>query len=149
MKKYLRKPTLPIIAGLLLSSLLLPSAFAADLPAGAVELHGVFTYKRNNSTAPSPGTSNWSVADKTCKALTAMGLPPGSWRLPTQPELTEVARLNLKDLGWSYDQKYTWTSTKGKYFSGDHLAVSLYGGFYTNYGDQIVAYVSCIHSNRE
>ena len=136
MKKSLRKLTQTITAGLLLSSLLLPSAFAADLPPGTVVSNGL-TWTRNNSTIKSK-TANWTTANNACNALTAGGYT--DWRLPVFSEFDALDNVALKSAGWTLDN--TWSSTR--YSSGRHYSGYLPNGN-TGWGyDDTLYYVSCV-----
>jgi hypothetical protein len=104
-KKYAKRLTLSITASVLLASLLLPSAFAADMPAGTV-VSNRLKWTQNNSTVVSPGKSNWSVAKNTCDKLTAGGYT--DWRLPLNSELNALDKGLLKSAGWTID--YIWSS---------------------------------------
>ncbi|CAN1502228.1 hypothetical protein MCEORH2_00554 [Methylophilaceae bacterium] len=56
----MKKLTLSLTATVLLASLLLPSAFAADMPAGTVTSGGL-TWTNNTSMVPSPGDATAST----------------------------------------------------------------------------------------
>ncbi len=116
---------------------------AATPPAGAV-VSGGLTWTRNNSTVASPGYSNWTTANTTCAALTAQGLSAGSWRLPTQAELSALYTAGTGQLttaGWTLDD--TWSATYAG--AGFHYNVSLLNGYVRPYDDSNGAYVSCVH----
>ena len=141
MKRTAKKLTMSVITGLLLSPLLLPSAFAAwDLPAGTVASNGL-TWTRNNSTVGSPGKSTWSVAQSTCDNLTAGGF--SDWRLPVNSELNALDKSKLKSAGWTID--YNWSKTPGIGTTDYHYMKDLGSGGYlmqvSNNGDN---YVSCV-----
>jgi hypothetical protein len=94
---------------------LVPTAFAAGMPAGTVVSNGL-TWTRNNSTVGSSGKSNWSAANNTCQALTAGGY--SNWRLPVNSELNALDKSLLKSAGWAID--YTWAQTPGNGDGGYH-----------------------------
>ena len=137
MKKTAKKLTRSITAGLLLSSLLLPSAFAADVVSGGL------TWTSNRGAVASPGKSNWSVAKATCNALTAQGLPAGSWRLPTKEELSALSAsqigtrffYTLRDAGWGFD----WTSNADFHYIVNLSNNKIDAGHNSEY-----YYVSCV-----
>ena len=142
MKNPAKKLTLSITAGLLLSSLLLPSAFAASLPAGAVVSNGL-TWTRNNSTFASPGRTVWLAANNTCNALIAGG--HNDWRLPTNAELNALDKGLLKSAGWTID--YNWSETPALGSSGNGYHYMKYlgdGGYLMQVGDNNDNYVSCV-----
>lgn len=128
-----------ITASVLLTSLLLPSAFAADLPAGTV-VSGGLTWTRNNSTVASLGATNWNTAHSTCDTLTAGGF---NWRLPTKQELSALfaaSRSALTAAGWTLGT--TWSSTHDD--AGNHYVVDLFSGI-VNFGNGKGSYGSCVH----
>ena len=142
MKESFRKSTLSITAGLLLSSMLLPSAFAGYLPDGTVNSLGL-TWTRNNSTISSTGKADWNAANKTCNALTAGGFT--DWRLPTKQELSILFSISINALttaGWTL--KSTWSSTKYNNDNSIYYCVDLANGNYgwANGGSY---YVTCVH----
>ena len=142
MKETAKKLTLSITAGLLLSSLLLPSAFAASLPAGTVVSNGL-TWTRNNSTVASPGKSNWSDAKSTCDKLTAGGYT--DWRLPVNSELNALDKGALKSAGWTIDYNWSETPANGSSGNGYHYMKSLSsGGYLVQVSDRSDNYVSCV-----
>jgi hypothetical protein len=144
MKKYAKKLTLSITASVLLASLLLPSAFAADVVSGGL------TWTSNKSVVASPGKSKWSVANATCNALTAQGLPAGSWRLPTKEELSALSAsqsgtrffYTLRDAGWAFD--WTWTNTAANSIADHHFVVNLSNGEIDGEFNNNYYYVSCV-----
>lgn len=162
MKKSLRKLTQTITAGLLLSSLLLPSAFAADLPPGTVVscgsprplvpvlaadmpagtvVSGGLTWMQNRSMVPSPGLVNWSTANNTCNALTAGGY--SDWRLPTKQELSALysaCKLTIIVVDWL--PVSTWSSTD--YYGTYHYSVDLGKGSVHNFVNGSKLSVSCV-----
>ncbi len=142
MKESFRKSTLSITAGLLLSSMSLPSAFAGYLPDGTVNSLGL-TWTRNNSTISSTGKADWNAANKTCNALTAGGFT--DWRLPTKQELSILFSISINALttaGWTL--KSTWSSTKYNNDNSIYYFVDLANGNYgwANGGSY---YVTCVH----
>lgn len=140
MKKTAKKLTLPITAGLLLCSLLLPSAFAAGLPAGTIVSNGL-TWTRNNSTVGSSGKSNWSVAKSTCDNLNVGGY--NDWHLPTNAELNALDKSLLKSAGWTID--YNWSVTPGNGDGGYHYMKYMgNGGYLIQTSDRNDHYVSCV-----
>ena len=140
MKKSTRKLTLSITAGLLLCSFLVPTAFAAGMPAGTVVSNGL-TWTRNNSTVGSSGKSNWSAANNTCQALTAGGY--SNWRLPVNSELNALDKSLLKSAGWASD--YTWAQTPGNGDGGYHYMKWLgNGGYLVQVSDNANNYVTCV-----
>ena len=138
MKNPAKKLTLSITAGLLLSSLLLPSAFAASLPAGAVVSNGL-TWTRNNSTFASPGRTVWLAANNTCNALIAGG--HNDWRLPVSSEFSALDKGALKSAGWTLD--FTWSSTASDDV-GYHYLVDLSNGNVLSSSGSLSSYVSCV-----
>jgi hypothetical protein len=142
MKKSCRKSTLSITASLLLSSLLLPSAFAGYLPDGTVNSLGL-TWTRNNSTIALTGKGDWHAANNTCNTLTAGGFT--DWRLPTKQELSILFSTSINALtaaGWTL--KSTWSSTKYNNDNSYYYFVDLANGNlgWTNGGSY---YVTCVH----
>ncbi len=142
MKKYAKRLTLSITASVLLSSLLLPSAFARFPTDGSVVSNGL-TWTRNNSTVASPGKSNWSVAKSTCDKLTAGGYT--DWRLPTNSELNALDKGALKSAGWTIDYNWSETPALGSSDNGYHYMKFLGdGGYLMQVGDNNDNYVSCV-----
>ncbi|CAN1502194.1 Protein of unknown function DUF1566 [Methylophilaceae bacterium] len=140
MKKSTKRLTLSITVGLLLSSLILPSAFAADMPAGTV-VSGGLTWTRNNSTVASSGTANWNATHSTCNALSVGGID--NWRLPTKQELSALfaaSRSVLTSAGWTLGT--TWSSTRND--EGNYYVVDLFSGI-VNFGNGNGSYGSCVH----
>ena len=138
--KNAKKLRLSITAGLLLNTLLLPSAFAEDLPTGAV-VSGGLTWTRNNSTVASLGPTNWNTAHSTCDTLTSGGFD--NWRLPTKQELSALfaaSRSALTAAGWTLGT--TWSSTHDD--AGNHYVVDLFSGI-VNFGNGKGSYGSCVH----
>ena len=139
MKNPAKKLTLSITASLLVSALLLPSAFAADMPAGTVTSGGL-TWTRNNSTA-SPYSTNWNNANSTCNNLIVGGAD--NWRLPTQKELSalySVSKSALTKAGWTLVQ--TWSSNN--IGTGFYYSVGLGDGDAHWYSDSNNFFVSCV-----
>ena len=142
MKKSRKRLTLSITGGLLLSSLLLPSAFAKFPTDGSVVSNGL-TWTRNNSTVASSGKSTWSVAKSTCDNLNAGGYT--DWRLPTNAELNALDKGLLKSAGWTID--YNWSETPALGSSGNGYHYMKYlgdGGYLMQVGDNHDNYVSCV-----
>lgn len=142
MKKSPRKSTPSITAGLLLSSLFLPSAFAGYLPDGTVNSFGL-TWTRNNSTVASPGKADQNFANYTCDRLTTGGFT--DWRLPTKQELLmlfSAGTTELTSAGWTLEN--TWSSTKYNNENSLYYFVNLSNGNYgwANGGSY---YVTCVH----
>jgi hypothetical protein len=133
--KNAKKLTLSITTGLLLSSLLLPLAFAADLPAGTVASGGL-TWILASKTA------NWSnAASSSCGHLTAGGYT--DWHLPTKSQLSTLqatSKAQLTKAGWTLGN--TWSSNV--YDPSSHFTVNLIYGV-VDYGyDSDLKFVSCV-----
>lgn len=121
-----------------MSSLLLPSAFAEDLPAGTV------TNARRLWTSNTPGTSNWNTANKKCDNLSAGGYT--DWHLPTTHQLGELydaSKPALKSAGWA--MQGTWTSTEEGENTGGHNTMDLDNGKLAYASDGYKLNVTCIH----
>ncbi|MDO9232444.1 MAG: DUF1566 domain-containing protein [Methylotenera sp.] len=113
----------------------------APLPVGAVVSVGL-TWTRDNSTVANPGYANWTTANNTCNALTAQGLAAGSWRLPTQAELSALYTAGtgaLTTAGWAVSG--TWSSTAS---GAGHNGVNLGNGNVFSTLDTADVYVSCV-----
>ena len=113
------------------------------LPAGAV-VSGGLTWTSNNSTIASPGLASWTTASATCAALTAQGLSAGSWRLPTQVELSALYNAGTTALtaaGWTLD--ITWSATTAD--AGAHYVLDLAYGNVISISDSYPYRVSCVH----
>ena len=138
MKNPAKKLTLSITAGLLLSSLLLQSAFADNLPAGYV-VSGGLTWTSNN------GMGLFSDANGMCANKIESGAD--NWRLPTQQELSALysaSKSAFTTAGWSL--QHTWTSTGGeKVGAGYHYEVYLYSGTSGLATDKELMHVTCVH----
>ena len=135
MKNPAKKLTLSITAGLLLSSLLLQSAFADNLPAGYV-VSGGLTWTSNN------GMGLFSDANGMCANKIESGAD--NWRLPTQQELSALysaSKSAFTTAGWTLN--YTWSSTA--YGAGSHYFVYLDDGLVGWAVDSGNAYVTCVH----
>ena len=139
----MKKLTLPAIGGLLLSSLLLPSALAANLPEGAV-VSGGLAWTRNNSTAVGNGSAAFGLAKHACDNLTAGGYT--DWRLSTKVELSALSassKTALTSAGWTLGN--TWSATPNPNKGSGYLSVVLNNGLVTATGDPYLThYVSCV-----
>ncbi len=146
MKNPAKKLTLSITAGLLLSSLLLPSAFAADLPAGAV-VSGGLTWTRNNSTVEGK-FANWRTASNTCASLNGWG--SGKWRLPTRQELITLhtaSEMALIRAGWTLDNTWSSETSAGSSDTDHHSGVRLNDGSISWTLNSGLIFVSCVRVN--
>ncbi len=142
MKKSTKRLTLSITGGLLLSSLLLPSAFAANLPDGMVNSFGL-TWTRNNSTIASPGKTDPNSANYTCDRLTTGGYT--DWRLPTKQELLILFSAGTSELtsaGWTLGN--TYSSTKHNNDNSWYYFVDLSNGN-VGWSNGESYYVTCVH----
>ena len=133
--KNAKKLTLSITAGLLLNSLFLTSAFAADMPAGTV-ISGGLTWILASKTA------NWSNANSSsCGHSTAGGYT--DWHLPTKSQLSTLqatSKAQLTNAGWTLGN--TWSSNV--YDPSSHFIVNLIYGV-VDYGyDSNNYFVSCV-----
>ena len=139
MKKSTKKLTLLVIAGsFLLASMALPSAFAAELPAGTV-ISGGLTWTRNNNTF-ARGTY-WSTGKNSCDNLTTGGY--ADWRLPTKAELLALyaaSKDTLTSAGWTLGSTWSSTNTVSAY----HWVVTLDQGKSYNTDDTRSVLVSCV-----
>ncbi len=116
----------------------------AMLPSGYIVSGGTLIWSRNNSTVASPGYAIYATAAATCAASTALGYAAGTWRLPTQPELSGLYNAGtsaLSTAGWTLNN--TWSSTVNDF--GYHYYVSLYNGNVVLNSGSYDGYVSCVH----
>ena len=96
--------------------------------------------------APINTTANWTTAASTCSASTALGFASGTWRLPTQAELSALYSQRAGELtaaGWMLSN--TWSSTVYVGFDNYHYDVVLYNGDIYYHSDNNSYYVSCVH----
>jgi hypothetical protein len=103
---------------------------------------GTSIWSKNNSTVASPGYANYSTAAAACAAMntsSALGYSSG-WRLPTQPELSDLYNSHTALTGWALNG--TWSSGGG---AGYHYLVGLNDGGVYLYDDSNPYYVSCVH----
>lgn len=108
------------------------------LPSGYITSGGL-------TWAPITTTANWSTADATCSASTALGYT--DWRQPTKAELSALyaARNSVTPAGWpptGWTLSWTWSSTA--YGGGFHYNVNLSNGNVYDYYDSLYSYVSCV-----
>jgi hypothetical protein len=119
------------------------SVAALVLPAGYI-VSGGFTWTPNNYTvSATPAYGNWATANSTCNNLTALGLPVGSWSLPTLVQLQALySAAYSKYIAASWRNDLTYTSTPVG--DGNHYSVYLPNG--NSYPlDRSDIYVTCIH----
>lgn len=102
--------------------------------------------------SPNNSVSNYNAAVTTCSTSTALGYAAGTWRLPTQPELSGLYNAGTGQLsaaGWELLLVPTWTSTLSLPPAPASLHFSfifLTGGNPGIYGDDVNNYhVSCVH----
>jgi hypothetical protein len=94
--------------------------------------------------------AKWDAANKICESLIALGYPRGSWRLPTQGELSAMQKaegLNGSNgVGLMRLNRWvltgTWTSTA--YPSG-HYAVEMRDGGVLWGHDELPYHMGCVH----
>jgi hypothetical protein len=103
----MKKLTLPAIGGLLLSSLLLPSALAANLPEGAV-VSGGLAWTRNNSTAVGNGSAAFGLAKQACDNLT-QSYTVGACLLRWNYCAVSISKTALTSGSWTLGN--TWSAT--------------------------------------
>ena len=90
---------------------------------------------------------NWYAAASACSASTQLGYAAGTWRMPTQGELSALlntSRAAAVSAGWSFSSNsYTWSSTSDG--NGNYYYVKLSNGSISGDSPYNSNNVACVH----